>query len=59
MALLYSTNVVPSAQLGRRGKERGGTQRNPRIQDFERTFTEMADNEEWVEQNYNKLVHTG
>ena len=56
MALLYSTNVVPSAQLGRRGKEDGCTQRNPRIQESERTFTEMADNEEWVEQNYSKLM---
>lgn len=27
------------------------------FKNLERTFTEMADNEEWVEQHYNKLMH--
>jgi hypothetical protein len=54
---------VPSniARKAAEYQERGrNTDRPSEIREFknlERTFTEMADNEEWVEQQYDKLVH--
>ncbi len=48
-----------AAEYQERGRNADAPNEILEFKNLERTFTEMADNEEWVVQNYNKLVHTG
>jgi hypothetical protein len=46
-----------AAEYQERGRNTDAPNEIREFKNLERTFTELADNEEWVEENYNKLVH--
>ena len=46
-----------AAEYQERGRKTDAPNEIREFKNLERTFTEMADNEEWVEQNYSKLMH--
>ena len=48
--------VVVRAEYQERGRKTDAPNEIREFKNLERTFTEMADNEEWVEQNYSKLM---
>ena len=45
-----------AAEYQERGRKTDAPNEIREFKNLERTFTEMADNEEWVEQNYSKLM---
>jgi hypothetical protein len=45
-----------AAEYQERGRKTDAPNEIRKFKNLERTFTEMADNEEWVEQNYSKLM---
>ena len=46
-----------AAEYKERGKKTDAPNEILEFSNLQRTFTEMADNEQWVEQNYQHIVH--
>ena len=46
-----------AAEYKERGKKTDAPNEIREFSNLQRTFTEMADNEKWVEQNYQHIVH--
>jgi hypothetical protein len=46
-----------AAEYEKRGKQTDAPNEIHELKTLERTFSEMAENEEWMERNYEKIVH--
>jgi hypothetical protein len=48
-----------AAEYKERGRKTDAPNESREFSNLQRTFTEMADNEEWVEKNHQHIVHAG